>query len=70
MKRRDLIRRIAKAAAKQGVTWDVERDGGRHTVYTLDGLRIIVPRHNEINEITAQGILKDCEPKLGKGWWR
>lgn len=70
MKRRELVKRIRAEAKAQGVEWSFTREGGRHEVYSLDGLVIPVPRHAEINEITAQGIMKECEAKLGKGWWR
>ena len=70
MKRRDLIRKIAAEAAAQGHDWSVEREGGRHTVYRLGNLRIPIPRHNEVGEMLAREICKECEPVLGKGWWR
>lgn len=50
------------------VTCQRKRD--HFTVYILDDLSIPVPRHNEINELTVMGIFKECEPRLGKGWWR
>lgn len=69
MKRRDLIRKIAKAARAQGVDWTVG-EGGSHSVCKLGGHKIPIPRHNELNEMTARGILKSCEVELGEGWWR
>ena len=69
-KRRDVITRITKAAAAAGLTWKIEREGARHTVYTLDGLRIPIPRHTEIGEGLTEDIYKECAAKLGKGWWR
>jgi hypothetical protein len=70
MKRRDLIKRIGTAAKAADLTWDILREGANHTVYVLDQLRIPIPRHNEINEITALGIMKDCADKLGEDWWK
>ena len=70
MKRRDLIKTIAAAAKTAKHEWAEQREGGKHTVYTLDGLRVPIPRHNEINEITATAILKQCEAILGEGWWK
>jgi len=32
--------------------------------------KVTIPRHREINEITARAILKTLEPGLGLGWWR
>jgi hypothetical protein len=49
---------------------ELDREGGNHAVYSLDGLMIPMPRHNEIDDRLAQQIYKECEPKLGKGWWR
>lgn len=69
MKRVDLIRKISRAAKTSHSEWLLEREG-KHSVYTLDGARIPIPRHNEINELTAQGIMKSCETALGEGWWR
>jgi predicted RNA binding protein YcfA (HicA-like mRNA interferase family) len=61
---------IAKRAAELTVAWSILRTRGDHDVYSLDGLRIILPRHREISSGTAGKILKDTEEKLGEGWWR
>lgn len=34
---------------------------GKHAIYRLGDLTIPVPRHREINELTARQILKDAE---------
>ncbi len=53
MKRRDLIKKLEAAGYK------VDRDDGNHTIYEKDGCRPVqVPRHREINELTAKTILK------------
>lgn len=53
MKRRDLIKKLEAAGYK------VDRDDGDHTIYEKEGGRPLqVPRHREINEITAKAILK------------
>lgn len=70
MKRRDLIRKIAKAARDNNIPWTLQREGANHSVYDLDGLRIPIPRHREIGDNTTRDILTECEPKLGKGWWK
>ena len=52
MKRKDLLKRL------RAVGWVLLREGGHHSVFT-DGVRTMsVPRHKEINENTAKGILK------------
>lgn len=56
MKYRDLV----KALQKSG--W-VITSGSNHDIAKnpeKPGVRIPIPRHKEINEITAQGILKDA----------
>lgn len=52
MKRTDLLQRLRQA----GFTL---KEGGEHTkVYDNDKLITTVPRHREINEITARAILR------------
>lgn len=70
MKRRDLLRKIAAASADAGADFGEVREGGNHTVYRCGSESVIVPRHNEINEITAKSIMKNLEAELGEGWWR
>lgn len=57
-------------AKVKNVVWELAREGANHTVYSLDGLMIPIARHNEIDNTMAQKIYKECEAKLGKGWWR
>lgn len=54
MKRTDLLRLL------QAVGSEIQ-EGGRHTKVYKDGVMITqVPRHAEVNEITARKILKDA----------
>ncbi len=46
------------------------REGANHTVYTLNGVVVPIPRHNELGEIFSVDIFKECECVLGKGWWK
>ena len=69
-KRRDVIKLIDAAAAAQGVTFTVTREGSRHTVYDLDGIKIPIPRHNEIGNRMAEVIYTEAAAKLGKNWWK
>jgi hypothetical protein len=69
VKRRQVIKKIAAAAKKQGVEWTLAREGANHTVYTLNGVLVPVPRHSELGEIFAVDIFKG-EGVLGKGWWK
>ncbi|GAB2941993.1 hypothetical protein GCM10027280_33230 [Micromonospora polyrhachis] len=58
MKRVDLISVISKAAADAGCEFTLVREGGRHTVYRYGSQQFTVPRHKEINELTARAILR------------
>ena len=57
MKRRDLLKKIERIAKEAGETVDY-REGGSHTVVKFGDKQTVVPRHAEINEITAKKILK------------
>jgi hypothetical protein len=65
VRRRELVKRIAAEASRQGVDWSLLR----HDAYVLGGSRIPVPRHSEIKELTAQDILAECGSVLGEDWW-
>lgn len=55
---------------RQGVTWMITREGANHSVYMLNDAMIPIPRHNELGEVLAVEIFKECQDVLGKGWWR
>ncbi|MGW4464188.1 type II toxin-antitoxin system HicA family toxin [Micromonospora sp. NPDC004704] len=59
MKRADLITVISKAAAEAGCDFTLVREGASHTVFRYDNKQFTVPRHKEINELTARGILRN-----------
>lgn len=59
MKRRDLIKKLESAG------WYLVRHGSEHDIYKHnnpvgDRNLVQVPRHREINEITAKQILRDA----------
>ena len=70
MKRRELLKRIRDAAKANGLALEQTREGANHTIFRLGGFEFPVPRHNEINEYTAQAIMKDLAEELGEDWWR
>ena len=70
MKRTVLLRTIARAANRTGAEWRLVRDRGDHEVWSLDGIRVVVPRHREVNEMTALRIFLDLDDRLGQRWWR
>ncbi len=59
MKRRDLIRKIEEAGAI------FIRHGGKHDWYQNSQTKVAqpVPRHSEINEMLARGILRKLSSK-------
>lgn len=69
-KRAEIIKRITKAAEAKEMTFGFDRRGGNHDIYKLDGLSIPVGRHRDFDEDYAVMLYKECEPKLGKGWWK
>lgn len=54
MKRRDLERELRQLG------WDLIRHGGRHDVWSRGERELTVPRHAEINEYTANAILRQA----------
>ena len=57
MKRRDLLKALRLEARRQGAEL-VIREGGSHSTVEIGERSSVVPRHAEINEITARSILK------------
>lgn len=60
MRRRDLEKRIAQIAKARGLRPEYT-EGGSHTKVRVGERRSVLPRHSEINEITARAILKHLE---------
>ena len=56
MTRRDLVRQINQIAKDKNHT-PIWAESGSHTKVILGTTIITVPRHTEINELTAQAIL-------------
>lgn len=65
-----MIRAIGDAAERAGLTWELDRRGGNHDIYSLDGLKIPIGRHTELDPKLVEKVYKECEPKLGRRWWR
>ena len=57
MKRRDLLKAL-RAQAKASGLHNREEEGANHTKVWIGDEQTVVPRHTEINEITAKAILK------------
>lgn len=59
MKRQLLLQRLAEGARAKGVEFTFVREGANHSVYRFGTATVIVPRHREVVERTAQRILRD-----------
>ena len=59
VRRTDLIKQLKRIAKANNVSFDLA-EGGSHTKVWINGQMITIPRHNEINEFTARGILSDA----------
>lgn len=57
MKRTDLLKQLRAIAKQKGLQYE-ESEGGRHTKVVIGTSQTAVPRHNDINELTAKGIIK------------
>ena len=70
-KKKDIIKRLRKEAKAKGIEFaQASRHGGNHDIWLLDGLMLPIPRHSEIPDLTARGVYRECEEKLGKDWWK
>lgn len=64
MTRRHLLALLSAQARQAGVSFRLIRHGGQHDIYRLDELTVVIPRHREINEHTARGILAEVAHRL------
>ncbi|TWS25607.1 hypothetical protein FK530_23085 [Tsukamurella conjunctivitidis] len=62
MKRRDIIKRLRQIAKDRGEEL-ILVEGGRHTKASIGDRNTTIPRHNEVNEMTANSIIKHMEGK-------
>jgi hypothetical protein len=58
MKRQALLRKLTQIAAGKGLPFTFVRHGAKHDLYLIGTTRITVPRHPDINEITAAKEIK------------
>lgn len=64
MKQRDLLRKIKKMGDAKGERLEFIRNGANHDIYRIKGVPVVIPRHGEIKEGLAKGILKDVKEGL------
>ena len=55
-----MIKQLRQIAKDKGVPFDVT-EGGSHSKVWIGKRFVTVPRHNEINELTARAILRDAK---------
>lgn len=58
MKKRELLRRLRAIATAADLGLDFVREGADHEIWRIGSERIVIPRHREVNERTADGILR------------
>ena len=61
MKKRDLIKLLRAIAKAADTDLELVREGANHEVWTIGDERLVIPRHREINEHTAKGIITKAE---------
>ena len=63
MKRKELEKRLNRLAKDHRAT-AIWTEGGSHSKVSINGIETTVPRHSEINELTAKGIIRFFERSL------
>jgi hypothetical protein len=55
------MKQLSSIARAARVDLELIREGANHELWSLGGMRLIIPRHREINQRTAEGIIKRAE---------
>lgn len=58
MKKRELVKRLRAIAASADLALEFVREGASHEIWRIGSDRLVIPRHRELNEHTAEGILR------------
>ena len=61
VKKRELLKQLRAIAREAEVDLELIREGANHELWSLGGIRLVIPRHREINQRTAEGIVKTAE---------
>ena len=59
MRKRHLMKQLRQAASDNGVELRLLRQG-KHEVWLFGTERLVIPRHNEIDEYTAMAIIRQA----------
>jgi len=57
----DLLKSLTEVANSKDTELEKLRSRGGHDKYRINTTNLIVPRHREINELTARSIIKTAE---------
>jgi hypothetical protein len=52
------------------VDFEMKRQRGSHQMWTCGQTAVVIPKHTEVNELTARSIFKTLEAEFGKEWWK
>ncbi len=55
------MKQLANIAKERGTDLALVRQGGNHELWQIGEQMLTIPRHNEINELTAKSILRTAE---------
>lgn len=61
------MKRLRAIARSADVELDLVREGGNHEIWIFAGERLVIPRHREVNERTAEGIIRKAEEVTSDG---
>jgi len=67
VKTREVVRKIAQEARRQGIEWVMAREGANHTIFSLGGLMIPIVRHRETDDRLARKVFEEREPSWERG---
>ncbi|HEX9342079.1 MAG TPA: hypothetical protein VF995_00505 [Actinomycetota bacterium] len=65
-----MLRIIRRAAIESGIDFTLKRQGRAHEVWLCGQTLLVVPRHRNLNQLTAQSIRKKLESEFAKDWWK
>lgn len=69
MKRGQVIGRLKKQAKRSGLAFEMY-ELTNHTGIRIGHTASTLPRHSEIDDLTARKFFDQFANEFGKGWWR